>query len=116
MNLIDSKEPEQAKFLNPGTASRERVRRVYSGNSTRSQFARIHRSDFPGLSQTDGVQGQKAHPIQQRTDGCDLSLRELRHRDQADNQRLLGPTEIDRRFRPRGRLVGAMVAAWGVIE
>jgi len=61
---------------------------VYSGCST-AHFHAIHGSDLPRLSQADGVQGQKAHPIQQRTDGSDLSLRHLRCRDQEDSQRAL---------------------------
>ncbi len=61
---------------------------VYSGCSI-AHFHAIHGSDLPRLSQADGVQGQKAHPIQQRTDGSDLSLRHLRCRDQEDSQRAL---------------------------
>ncbi len=61
---------------------------VYSGCST-AHFDAIHGSDLPRLSQADGVQGQKAHPIQQRTDGSDLSLRHLRCRDQENSQRAL---------------------------
>ena len=82
---------------------------VYSGCST-AHFHAIHGSDLPRLSQADGVQGQKAHPIQQRTDGSDLSLRHLRCRDQEDSQgvveiewaaALIGrPTEIELRNRP----------------
>src|SRR6266487_4248189 len=84
---------------------------VYSGCSI-AHFHAIHGSDLPRLSQADGVQGQKAHPIQQRTDGSDLSLRHLRCRDQEDSQgvveiewaaALIGrPTEIELRNRLAG--------------
>ena len=91
---------------------------VYSGCST-AHFHAIHGSDLPRLSQADGVQGQKAHPIQQRTDGSDLSLRHLRCRDQEDSQgvveiewaaALIGrPTEIEL----RNRLAGVIrVTGW----
>jgi len=60
-----------------GRASRERLLRVYSGAST-AQFP-IHGSDLPRVSQTDGVQGEKAHHVHQRTSGSDVSLRHMRY-------------------------------------
>jgi hypothetical protein len=39
---------------------------VYSGQSA-AHFHPSHGSDLPRLSQANGVQGQKAHRIQQRT-------------------------------------------------
>jgi hypothetical protein len=56
--------------------------RVHSKSTRDSYLSR--------LSEDNGRQGQNAHLVQQPTDGCDLSLRELRHRDQANSQRPLG--------------------------
>ncbi len=77
-------------------ACRARHSRVHSGDSCCTAQS-TRESYLSRVSENNGLQGQRAHLIQQRTDGCDLSLRELRYGNQANSQRPLA-TEIDRQF------------------